>query len=170
MDVSKKKILIVAGEASGDLHGSKLVKALREGSGESIEFFGAAGPAMRAAGVEAVIRADELSIVGLAEIGRALPMFLRTMRVLKRLARDRCPDLAVLIDFPEFNLKLAKYLKNAGIPVVYYISPQLWAWRQYRIRTIKKHVDVLLTILPFEKDWYAERSDKCRIRGQPRRP
>lgn len=149
--------MIVAGEASGDGHAAKLVNAIRDSSPHGdIEFFGSAGPHMREAGVEATVEADSLSIVGIAEIGRALPMFLRTMKTLKAAALAKRPDAAILVDFPEFNLKLAKHLKKQGIRVVYYISPQLWAWRKYRISSIKKYVDLMLTILPFEKDWYAE--------------
>lgn len=151
------KIMIVAGEDSGDRHAAKLVNALREARPDvKFEFFGAAGPKMREVGVEATVEADGLSIVGLAEIGRALPMFLSVMRKLRTVAAEKGPDVAVLVDFPDFNLKLAKHLKRLGIRVVYYISPQLWAWRKYRISTIKKYVDLMITILPFEKDWYRE--------------
>lgn len=150
------KALIVAGEASGDTHAAKLVKAISDIDPEA-EFFGSAGPKMRAAGVEPVVRADGLSIVGLVEIAGALPMFMRTMRSLRSAAKERSPDVAILIDFPEFNLRLAKHLKRQGLRIVYYISPQLWAWRQYRISTIRKYVDLVITILPFERSWYAER-------------
>lgn len=154
----ERKIMIVAGESSGDAHAAKLVNALRMAEPHtSFEFFGAAGPAMRSAGVEAIVRSDALSIVGLAEIGRALPMFLRASRDLKRAAAARRPDVVILVDFPDFNLKLAKALKKQGLTVIYYISPQLWAWRKYRIATIRKSVDLVLAILPFEKDWYAAR-------------
>ena len=151
------KVMIVAGEASGDTHAAKLVREMRAllGEGEA-EFFGAAGHRMREAGVEPIVKSDELSIVGLPEIGRALPMFLRAFRDLKRAAVERRPDVIILVDFPDFNLKLAKSLKRKGFKIVHYISPQLWAWRKYRIRTIRKYVDLLLTILPFEKDWYAK--------------
>ncbi len=148
-------VMIVAGEASGDLHAAKLVKAIRElAGGRDVSFFGSAGPLMREAGVEPIVEADGLAIVGLLEIGRALPMFLRTFKALKNAADERRPDVAVLVDFPDFNLKLAKALKRRGTKVVYYISPQLWAWRKYRIRTIRKSVDLLISILPFEKEWY----------------
>jgi lipid-A-disaccharide synthase len=121
----------------------------------AFEFFGATGAKMRAAGVETIVKADDLAIVGLPEIARALPMFLRTFRTLKKSAIEREPDAVILIDFPDFNLKLAKSLKKKRLNIVYYISPQLWAWRKYRARIIKNSVDLLLTILPFEKDWYA---------------
>lgn len=150
--------MLVAGEASGDLHAAKLVAALREAlDGECCEFFGAAGPRMRDAGVGSIIDSDELSIVGLPEIARALPIFLRAFRLLRSAAKERRPDVAVLVDFPDFNLRLARSLHKSGIPVVYYISPQLWAWRSYRIRTIRKYVDLVISILPFETQWYADR-------------
>lgn len=151
------KIMIVTGEASGDLHAAKLVRALRESApGVSFGFFGAAGPRLREAGVEPVVNSDHFSIVGLAEIGRALPMFLRAFSDLKRSAAERKPDAVILVDFPDFNLKLAKSLKRQGLKVIYYISPQFWAWRKYRAKTIRKYVDLMITILPFEKDWYAK--------------
>lgn len=148
--------MLVAGEASGDAHAAKLVSALRENSPETIfEFFGATGAKMREAGVETVVNADNMAIVGLPEIARALPMFWKAFQVLKQTARTRKPDAVILIDFPDFNLKLAKTLKKQKLKIIYYISPQIWAWRQYRIKTIKNSVDLLLTILPFEKNWYA---------------
>ena len=149
--------MLVAGEPSGDAHAAKLVAALRENSfATSFEFFGAAGTKMREAGVETVINSDDLSIVGLPEIARALPIFWNAFQILKREATKRKPDAVVLIDFPDFNLKLAKSLKKQGLKIIYYISPQLWAWRKYRVKTIGKYVDLLLTILPFEKDWYVK--------------
>src|SRR6185369_16796470 len=98
-----------------------------------------------------------LSIVGLLEIGRALPTFIRAFRSLIRAAKEKEPAVAVLVDFPDFNLKVARKLKKLGIPVVSYISPQLWAWRGHRIRSIRKFVDLIILILPFEKEWYADR-------------
>lgn len=147
--------MIVAGEASGDGHAAKLVNALREAEPETVfDFFGAAGPKMRDAGVEAVVLSDGLSIVGLTEIGRALPTFLRAFQKLKDAAERRAPDAVILVDFPDFNLKLAKSLKKRGFTIIYFISPQLWAWRKYRVGVVKKYVDLMITILPFEKDWY----------------
>lgn len=155
MAKTKHKLMIVAGEASGDAHAAKLVNELLELAGDSkIEFFGCAGPRMRDAGVEAIVDADNLAIVGVPEIVKALPRFLNAVKRLQNAAAERKPDAVILVDFPEFNLKLAKSLKKRGLKVIYYISPQLWAWRKYRKRTIKKYVDLLITILPFEKDWY----------------
>lgn len=150
--------MIVAGEASGDAHAARLVESLREKSPSAVfEFFGATGAKTREAGVETVVNADDLAIVGVPEIARALPIFWDAFQKLKQSADERQPDAAILVDFPDFNLKLAKALKNRGVKVIYYISPQLWAWRRYRARTIAKSVDLLLAILPFEKGWYAER-------------
>jgi lipid-A-disaccharide synthase len=149
--------MIVAGEASGDAHAARLVMRLRECAPETdFEFFGATGRSLREAGVETVVSADNLSIVGLPEIAKALPMFWRTFQTLKKTAAERKPDAVVLVDFPDFNLRLARALKKSGLRVIYYISPQLWAWRKHRARIIKKYVDLVLTILPFEKDWYRE--------------
>lgn len=152
------KIMLVAGEASGDAHAAKLVRALRENApAAAFEFFGATGAQMREAGVETIVKADDLAIVGLPEIARALPMFWKTFQTVKSAAIQRKPDVVILIDFPDFNLKLAKSLKKRGLKIVYYISPQLWAWRGYRQKTIKNSVDLLLTILPFELEWYVRR-------------
>lgn len=162
-----RKFMIVAGEASGDRHAARVVEELRELFPEA-EFFGAAGPKMREAGVRDVVRSDDLSIVGLIEIAKALPMFLRARKDLLEAARSEEPDVAILVDFPDFNLKLAKSLKKQGIRVVYYVSPQIWAWRAYRIRSIRHYVNLLLTILPFEKGWYAERGiDHVEYVGNP---
>lgn len=155
MIVKTLKIMLVAGEASGDAHAARLVNAIRQRAGtRPVQFFGSAGPRMRDAGIEPTVRADDLSIVGLLEIAKALPKFWAVFKRLKQAARDECPDVAVLVDFPDFNLRLAKALKKQGIRVVYYISPQVWGWRKHRRSIIRDHVDMLLTILPFEEDWY----------------
>lgn len=158
MTFSSTNIMIVAGEASGDAHAAELINALKSaGSGKNFSFFGMTGPRMRQAGAETVVDADGLAIVGVPEVASALPRFLKAKRTLIRAAKERKPEIVILVDFPEFNLKLAKPLKRLGIKVVYFISPQLWAWRKYRIRTIAKSVDLLLSILPFEKEWYETR-------------
>lgn len=149
--------MIVAGEPSGDGHAAKLVKALRElAPAVNLEFFGAASHKLREAGVEEIVNADDFSIVGLPEIAKALPMFWKDFQKLKQAAIERNPNAVILVDFPDFNLKLAKSLKKQGLKIIYYISPQLWAWRKYRVSTVRKYVDLMLTILPFEKDWYAK--------------
>lgn len=152
------KIMVVVGEASGDSHAADLVSSLKQESREiNFEFFGSTGEKLRKIGVETIVRADDLAIMGLLEIGKALPMFWKVFQKLKKSAIERKPDAVILVDFPDFNMKLAKSLKKQGLKVVYYVSPQLWAWRSYRIKTISKYVDLLLAILPFEKKWYAER-------------
>ena len=152
---AKYSIMIVAGEASGDAHAAKLVKALRASEPASeFEFFGSGGQNLRDAGVKTLVDADDLAIVGLPEIARALPMFWKTFQKLKSEAAKRKADAVILVDFPDFNLKLAKSLKKRGMKIIYYIAPQLWAWRKHRVKTIKNSVDLLITILPFEKDWF----------------
>ena len=151
-------LMLVAGEPSGDAHGADLARALFEASGDSpLEIFGATGPLMRAAGVESVIQSDDLHIMGILEVGRVLPKFWNAFKALKQAALERRPDAVILVDWPEFNLRLARSLHRRGLKTIYYISPQLWAWRSYRLRTIQRDVDLLLAILPFEEEWYVSR-------------
>jgi lipid-A-disaccharide synthase len=150
----KYRLMLVVGEASGDAHAARLVRRLQEVG--DFEFFGATGPSLREVGVETIVNADQLSVVGLPEIVRSIPMFWKAFQVLKNEAIIRKPDAVILVDFPDFNLRLAKALKKQGLKIIYYISPQIWAWRKYRLRTIKKNVDLLLSILPFEKAWYEQ--------------
>jgi len=153
-----KQLMIVAGEPSGDAHGADLARALFEASGDSsLEIFGATGPLMRAAGMESVIHSDDLAIMGILEVGRVLPKFWNAFKALKQAALERKPDAVILVDWPEFNLRLARSLHRRGLKTIYYISPQLWAWRSYRLRTIQRDVDLLLAILPFEEEWYVSR-------------
>lgn len=161
--------MIVAGEASGDAHAASLVQALRAAEPQThFDFFGATGPLMRAAGVDSVVRSDDLSILGLLEIGRALPRFWHAYKLLKQAALEREPDAVILVDWPDFNLKLARAFHRRGLRVIYYISPQLWAWRSYRAHTIQRDVDLLISILPFEQDWYADRGiDRVEYVGHP---
>jgi lipid-A-disaccharide synthase len=149
--------MMVTGEPSGDAHGASLVQALRAAATGPLEIFGATGPLLRAAGVESVIQSDDLSIMGIVEVGKVLPKFWNAYQTLKRAALERKPDAVILVDWPEFNFRLARALHRHGLKVIYYISPQLWAWRSYRLRTIKRDVDLLLAILPFEEEWYAMR-------------
>jgi lipid-A-disaccharide synthase len=148
--------MIVSGEASGDTLGAELVTEILRRC-PNTTFFGAAGPKLRAAGVEAVFDSDDWSVVGVGAVIKAAPRFLQIKRELRKIANERRPDAIILIDFPEFNLRLAGRLKSDGHRVIYYVSPQLWAWRKYRIKTIRKCVDLLLAILPFEVGWYASR-------------
>lgn len=152
------RLMLVAGEASGDAHAAALVTALRRLAPEAdFELFGRPGPRMRASGVESTVEDGDLAIMGIFEVARALPRFWRTYRQLQAAARRRRPEAAILVDWPEFNLRLARALRRDGVRVIYYISPQLWAWRQGRVRCIARDVDLLLSILPFEPAWYAAR-------------
>ena len=154
----RPKLMIVAGEPSGDAHSAALVNALREASPNvEFEFFGATGPMMRATGVETIVNSDSLAIMGIVEVGRVLPRFIRAFRTLKAAAGQRRPDAVILVDWPEFNLRLAAALRRQGRKIIYYISPQLWAWRPKRVNNVRRDVDLLLSILPFEADWYRER-------------
>ena len=152
-------LMIVAGEPSGDAHAAALVSALQqEALNTNFEFFGSTGALMRAAGVESIVRADDLAIIGLLEIAGAFPKFWRAFKALKRAAIERHPQAVILVDWPDFNLHLARALHRRGLKIIYYISPQLWAWRSYRVRNMRRDVDLLLTILPFEPEWYRERN------------
>lgn len=146
-------VLIVAGEASADLHGAKLVRELKAHH-PGVQIFGIGGEAMRAQGLEATARAEDISVAGLTEVLFALPRILGIARRLVREAASRRPKVAVLLDLPDFNLRLAKRLHRVGIPVVYYISPQVWAWREKRVHEIKRIISRMLVILPFEKAFY----------------
>jgi lipid-A-disaccharide synthase len=161
--------MIVAGEPSGDAHAAALVRALRVKSPHvEFEFFGATGPLLRAAGVDSIVNTDELAILGILEVTRAIRKFLDAFRKLKESALEKKPDAVVLVDWPEFNLRLASALHRRGVKVIYYISPQLWAWRPRRINTIKRDVDLLLSILPFEAEWFKSRGmDQVEFVGHP---
>ena len=160
--------MIVAGEASGDKHGAKLVAALRELRPDvAWEFFGGGGDEMRARGVETIVDAREVAIIGVFEVASKLTRFLTAFRRLRDAARSRRPQLVLLIDWPEFNLRLARRLRRDGQRVVYYISPQIWAWRSYRIRAIKRDIERMLVILPFERDYYARAGVNVDYVGHP---
>ncbi|MFA5793544.1 MAG: lipid-A-disaccharide synthase [Candidatus Brocadiia bacterium] len=148
-----KKIMIVAGETSADLHGSNLITALKSVCKEDIKVFGLGGPKMRAAGVELLDDITAYAGTGLDPL-RNLARFSDIFRQLVHAARSNRPDLAILIDFPDFNLRLAKKLKAYGIKIAYYISPQVWAWRAGRINIIRKYVDKMLVLFEFEKEFY----------------
>jgi lipid-A-disaccharide synthase len=150
-----REVLVVAGEASGDLHAARLISELRRRV-QGIVPFGLGGDEMRAAGLEAVAHSSEISVVGITEVLKVLP---RAREIFARLLEEverRRPALAVLVDFPDFNLRLAKELKSRGVEVVYYISPQVWAWRRGRVKTIARIVDRMLVLFPFEVGFYRE--------------
>ncbi len=160
------RLFIVAGEASGDLHAANLLRALQR-RGAGVEAFGVGGERLRAAGLECVARSEELSVMGLAEVVRELPRLSRLARRVRVAALARRPDVAVLVDSPDFNLPLARRLRRAGIPVVVYVSPQLWAWRSGRVRRIRRDVRRVLCILPFEVAFYAAHGVAAEYVGHP---
>jgi lipid-A-disaccharide synthase len=163
----RRKALIVTGEASGDLHGGNLLTAARRIDPE-LDFFGVGGPRMIEAGCDILIPGKELAVMGLVETFGHLPRILRAFKRLKKiLLGPERPDLLVLIDFPEFNLKLAKQAQKAGIPVLYYVSPQVWAWRRGRVKKIARVVDRLAAIFPFEPEYYRGQDIEVEYVGNP---
>lgn len=160
------RVFLVAGEASGDLHAANLVRALRVAD-PGVEAFGVGGERLRESGFECVARSEELSVMGLAEVVRDLPRLLRLSRRVRAAALARRPDVAVLVDSPDFNLPLARHLHRAGIPVVVYVSPQLWAWRSGRVRRIRRDVRRVLCILPFEVAFYEAHGVAAEYVGHP---
>lgn len=150
---SSPNILLVCAEASGDLHGGHLVEAARQTVPDA-RWFGCGGDHLEAAGMELIHHVREMSVLGLADVIRAYPRLRRIFYDLVAAARERRPDLAVLIDSPDFNLRLAKPLRRLGIPILYYVSPQVWAWKRGRIPKIARLVDRLMCIFPFEPALY----------------
>jgi len=160
------RILLSSGEASGDTYGAQVIEALRRRQAD-IELFGAGGERMRAAGCDTAVSAKDISVVGLAEVITHLPKIYGKYKKLLREIDRRRPDAAVLIDFPEWNFRLAQELHHRKIPVIYYVSPQLWAWRPGRIEQVKKFVSKMLVIFPFEEAWYRERGVEAEYVGHP---
>jgi lipid-A-disaccharide synthase len=166
------RILISAGEASGEFYGAELIKAMRRqvskgDSNSEIEFCGVGGDQMRAAGCELLVDAKEIAEVGIVEVIKHIPTIYRRFRQVVHEAEKRRPDAAVLIDFPDFNLRLAKELHQLGVPVVYYVSPQLWAWKQRRVERVRKYVREMLVIFPFEEKFYREHGIAAKFVGHP---
>lgn len=161
-----RQVLMVAGEASGDLHGTDLLRALRARV-PSLEVFGIGGDGLRAAGMRTIADSGDVATVGIVEGARHLRMLLGIYRAFVRRLREDPPDLCILIDFPEFNLRLARAAKRAGVPVLYYIGPQIWAWRRGRVRTIARRVDRLAVVFPFEPALYADRECAVEFVGHP---
>ena len=149
------RIVLVAGEASGDLLGGKLASALKE-KNIDINLSGIGGNNMRASGVETLFDINETSVVGIIEILKHYPRLRSILSSVKRHIKNNKPDLLILIDYPEFNLKLATYAKTLGIKVLFYVSPQLWAWRTGRVKKIKRCVDLMAVLFPFEVDFYQQ--------------
>jgi lipid-A-disaccharide synthase len=161
-----KTIMIIAGEASGDMHGANLVREMLK-INPALNFYGIGGNKLREEGVELLANASDMAVVGLTEVVSKLGEILTIMRMMKRSLDERRPDLVILIDYPDFNLPLAKAARKKGINVFYYISPQVWAWRKGRIGQIKKTVNKMAVILPFEVDIYREKGFEVSYVGHP---
>jgi lipid-A-disaccharide synthase len=151
--MKSKKVLLVAGEVSGDLHGSYLVEAIHRIDPE-IQFFGVGGEGLRRVGMRLLLHSQSLSVVGITEVFVKLRSIFKAFRTLKRSLERERPDLVILIDFPEFNLRLAKIAHRKGIPILYYISPQIWAWRPERVKLIARVVKKMVVLFPFEVPLY----------------
>jgi lipid-A-disaccharide synthase len=167
MTNSPKRILIVAGEASGDRYGARLVRSLKAKREDELVFYGTGGDEMRQAGVNLVCHVRELAHIGVREALSGLRTYYSTFRRIVAESGDAPPAVAILLDFPEFNLRLAKKMKRLGVTVIYYISPQVWAWRSGRVGTIRECVDKMLVILPFEEEYYRRRGVAVEFVGHP---
>jgi lipid-A-disaccharide synthase len=163
-------IFISAGEASGEHYGALLIDALKRrlaAAGQTARFFGMGGERMVEAGLERVVRSEDMAVMGITEVIRHLPRIYREFRKLKRAINERRPDVAVLIDFPDIHFKLAKELHRLGVPVIFFVSPQLWAWKKKRIKLVRKYVRKMLVIFPFEEPFYKERGVEAEFVGHP---
>ncbi len=161
-----KRVMIVAGEASGELHGAGLVRAALA-IDPSPTFFGMGGPLMRRAGVDTLVDARDMAVVGLVEVLAHFPTILRAFLKLKECLRKAPPDILVLIDYPDFNLRLAAVARKAGVKVLYYISPQVWAWRSGRVKKIARLVDRMAVVFPFEVPFYEKEGVAVSFVGHP---
>jgi lipid-A-disaccharide synthase len=162
----RRKILVSAGEASGDLYASLVVDELRRAWPDA-EFFGCTGPRLRASGVRTVVDAASLAVVGLLEVVAHIPRIYGEYRKLLAAAREEKPDLAILTDSPDFHLRAARHLHRQGVPVVYLVAPQAWAWRKGRLKTMRRTLRRLLCIFPFEEAFFARAGVKATYIGHP---
>ena len=158
--------MIIAGEASGDLHGAGVVRELKLAD-PGVEIFGVGGDKMKQAGMQLVYHVSELGFMGFAEVIRHLPVIRSMKRTLETVLRHKQPDVVLLIDYPGFNLRFAEYAKRKGRKVVYYISPQVWAWHRSRVKHMRGIVDKMLVILPFEVDLYRSAGIDVEFVGHP---
>lgn len=165
MDESKK-ILIVAGEASGDLHGSSLIREVKNINSQ-LRFFGIGGDRMKKEGLELIYHIDKLSIMGFFEVLKNLNLIREVMKTMVKAVERRRPDLIILIDYPGFNLRFAQKVKKMGIPIAYYISPQVWAWGGNRAKKMKGLIDKMIVIFPFEVEIYKNLGIDCEFVGHP---
>lgn len=159
-------IFISAGEASGELYGAQLASLLRQKLPQA-ELIGMGGERMRAAGVDCIVRAEDMAVMGFTEVVEHLPRIYGEFRKLRRAIRERRPQVAVLIDFPDFHFRLFREFHRLGIPVIYFVSPQLWAWKKHRIKQVQKYVRRMLVIFPFEEQFYRDRGVNAEFVGHP---
>jgi lipid-A-disaccharide synthase len=159
-------LYIICGEASGDLHGANLIQAIRKRNPE-VQFFGTGGDRMQAAGMKLNTHIREMNFMGFVEVISNLPKILGIMRSIKSEILARKPNAVLLVDYPGMNLKLAPWIRAQGIPVLYYISPQLWAWKKDRVEIIRKYVNRMFVVLPFEEDFYREEGILAEFYGHP---
>lgn len=164
-------LLVVAGEASGDAHAAELVHQIRllaaQQGATSPHFFGMGGECLARAGLAPLIRMEAVSVIGIVEVVRHLPTIWRTFRRLVTMLDHHRPDAAILVDFPDFNLRLARQLQRRRIPVIWYISPQVWAWRSGRVHQLKQLVTEMLVLFPFEVEFYARHGMAVTFVGHP---
>jgi lipid-A-disaccharide synthase len=160
------KIFLSAGEASGERYGTLLIPALRRLMPDA-EFFGLGGRRMEALGFRPVVRSEDVAVMGITEVVRHMPRIYREYRRLRDAIAEEHPAAAILIDFPDVNLSLARHLKRQGVPVIYFVSPQLWAWKKYRIRSVQRYVDRMLVIFPFEERFYDDHNVRAEFVGHP---
>jgi lipid-A-disaccharide synthase len=163
---SNPLFMIIAGESSGDLLGGALVRSMRELLPQCA-FFGVGGSSMQKEGVHLIHTIDDLGVTGFSEVCLKIPHVLRVMNRIVQQAKNQKPIAAILIDYPDFNLRLARKLKTNGVPVLYYVSPQMWAWRTGRVKTVQKYVDRMMVLFPFEKEWYRRRNVNAHFVGHP---
>jgi lipid-A-disaccharide synthase len=161
-----KQVMLVVGEASGDIHGAHLVRALIA-QDPTLRFFGVAGEQLKQTDFEVLFNVSQLASMGFVELAGSVRNIWQAYRTLRQVMRERRPDLLILIDFPEFNLRLAKLARKLKIPVLYYVSPQIWAWRRGRVRQIARCVDHMAVVFPFELPFYEKRKVKVSFVGHP---
>jgi lipid-A-disaccharide synthase len=164
--VSRPRFFLSAGEPSGDLHGARLADALRARF-PNADLVGLGGDRMQAAGVQLLAHVDQLAVMGFVEVARHLPYFVRLMKTVKAHLAAQRPDVLIPIDYPGFNLRLAKHARQAGIPVLYYIAPQVWAWHRSRMKQLAENADRLAVILPFEEQLFREAGAAVTFVGHP---
>ncbi len=168
--MSEPTFFISAGEASGEHYGALLITALKarlRSIGQPAAFYGMGGERMVAAGLQRVVRSEDMAVMGITEVIHHLPRIYREFRKLKRAIAARPPSLAILIDFPDIHFRLAAQLHRLGVPVLFFVSPQLWAWKKHRIKLVQKYIDEMLVIFPFEQKFYLDHGVRAEFVGHP---